>query len=195
MKRSKKMISSILAGTFLFGIAGPLVFNVKEAKAAENEVTENKFTYQEIKDLVELQNELQKHNISAGDIILGIQAELPENSLPAQPITDPNAPVQQGPKTQAAKVVAKQLIKNLQRVGKVSWDRSMRNYINKTPLPDSAKNTLKKYLAYQVVMETLNVVVNFSGTITDALSARLKSMGCPAWLADTAARAIVAILL
>ncbi|MEH6892718.1 hypothetical protein V7024_24290 [Bacillus sp. JJ864] len=71
----------------------------------------------------------------------------------------------------------------------------MRGYISKLPISQSAKNTAKAYLAYETVMKTLNVVVNFEGTITDALSTQLKRMGCPSWLADIVARAIVTFLL
>ncbi|MEH7462879.1 hypothetical protein V7166_12590 [Bacillus thuringiensis] len=62
MKNRKKIISSVLAGTFLFGVSAPLVFNVKEVKAAENDIANEKFTQKEITELLELQNELQKHN-------------------------------------------------------------------------------------------------------------------------------------
>ncbi|MEH7462878.1 hypothetical protein V7166_12585 [Bacillus thuringiensis] len=94
-----------------------------------------------------------------------------------------------------AKIAAKQALKNLQRIGRVAWDRTVREYINKLPISQSAKKTAKAYLAYEAVMKTLNVVINFEGTITDGLSKQLKKMGCPAWLADIVARAIVTFLL
>ncbi|WP_369899710.1 hypothetical protein [Bacillus manliponensis] len=196
-KTNKQIISSALVGTFLFGVVAPLTFNAKEVKAAENEVVNTEITQQEIVELMELQSELNKHDLTVEDIMLGIQSELPTDPTPLQ-YTEHNHTsnvVMYGVKTQAAKIAAKQMIKNLQRVGRVAWDRTVRNYISKLPISQSAKNTLKKYLAYQFVMETLDIVVNFSGTITDAISKRLKSIGLPAWLADTTARAIVALLL
>lgn len=198
MKKRNKIISSVLVGTFVFGVASPLAFNVKEVKAAENEVLDEKFTQKEVLDLLELQNELQKHNITTEDIVMGIQAELPREATPLK--TGPlGIPAQDdplyGPKSQAAKIAAKQAIKNLQRIGRVSWDRTVRQYIAKLPISQSAKNTAKAYLAYETVMKTLNIVVNFEGTITDALSKQLKRMGCPSWLADMVARAIVTLLL
>jgi len=44
-------------------------------------------------------------------------------------------------------------------------------------------------------MKTLNIVVDFEGTITNALTTQLKNMGVPSWLAGTAARALVTLLL
>lgn len=61
------------------------------------------------------------------------------------------------------------MLKNLQRTGSVTWDRTVREYVNKLPLPDSAKSTLKKYLGYQMVMGVLDVVIDFSGTIEDGI--------------------------
>ncbi|OZI11417.1 hypothetical protein CEW92_11695 [Bacillaceae bacterium SAS-127] len=100
-----------------------------------------------------------------------------------------------GAKTQTAKLAAKQMLKNIQRIGRVAWDRTVRQYVDKLPISKSAKSTLKKYIAYQSLTEVLNVVIDFSGTITNALSKQFQKMGCPAWLADMAARALVTLLL
>mgnify|MGYP006899961663 FL=1 len=43
-------------------------------------------------------------------------------------------------------------------------------------------------------MSTLNVVIDFSGTIEDAIEKRLKSIGVSSWLAGITARAIVFLL-
>ncbi|MEH6892717.1 hypothetical protein V7024_24285 [Bacillus sp. JJ864] len=70
-----------------------------------------------------MQNELQKHNITAEDIVMGLQAELPREVTPLKtaPLEVPRQDEPQyGIKSQAAKVAAKQAIKNLQRIGRVS---------------------------------------------------------------------------
>ncbi|WP_426981243.1 hypothetical protein [Bacillus pseudomycoides] len=190
-KKTKKIISSVLVGTFLFGVAAPLTFNAKEAKAAESGVEVEQLTPQEILELLELQRELQEHGITAEDIANGIQAELPEGSLPLE--TQQQAETL-GIKSHAAKVAAKQMLKNLNRIGRVAWDRSVRQYVDKLPISWDNKKALKGYLSYTVVVKTLNIVIGFSGTITNAISTQLKKMGCPAWLADMAARAIVTLL-
>ncbi|MFJ7887805.1 hypothetical protein ACIQYL_06960 [Lysinibacillus xylanilyticus] len=87
------------------------------------------------------------------------------------------------------------MVKNLQRIGSFTWDRTVREYVNKLPLPDSAKSTFKKYLGYQMVMGVLDVVIDFSGTIEDGICAQIQKIGCPAWLADMVARALVGLLL
>lgn len=58
-----------------------------------------------------------------------------------------------------------------------------------------AKDKLKYYLGYQVLMEALNVVLNFTGIAEDGLTYAFEYMGLPKWLAEIAARAIVFFLL
>ncbi|MGM7637331.1 hypothetical protein [Bacillus sp. Hm123] len=205
MKNSKKIISSVLVGTFLFGVVAPTTLNVKTVKAAENQEADKVIIQNETLALLELQDELQKHNITVDDIVKGIQAELPQSTVLVQPelfsqsaisaTTSTQNVTPFGAKTQAAKLAAKQMLKNIQRIGRVAWDRTVRQYVDKLPISKSAKSTLKKYIAYQSVTEVLNVVIDFSGTITNALSKQFQKMGCPAWLADMAARALVTLLL
>jgi len=46
-----------------------------------------------------------------------------------------------------------------------------------------------------MVMVVLDVVIDFSGTIEDGICAQIQKIGCPAWLADMVARALVGLLL
>ncbi|TKI69115.1 hypothetical protein FC756_09625 [Lysinibacillus mangiferihumi] len=198
MKKSKTIVSSLLASALLFGAVAPANLNVKAA--AENDEKIEELGSQETLELLELQYELQKHDITAEDIVFGIQEGLPQNDILvdtpqsfANPSTEQVSPY--GLKTEAAKVAAKQMIKNIQRIGSIAWDRTVREYVNKLPISDSAKKTLKKYLGYQMVMQVLDVVIGFSGTIEEGISNQLQNIGCPAWIADLVARALVALLL
>ncbi|MBE7683264.1 hypothetical protein [Paenibacillus sp. P13VS] len=102
----------------------------------------------------------------------------------------------QGWKTKLAKEVAQELIKKLKNVGSRAWDAQIKEYVDKIPLlTDGAKTTLKYYLSYQVLMQALDIMVDFTGTAEDGLSNALQSVGLPAWLSDAAARAIVFFLL
>lgn len=103
--------------------------------------------------------------------------------------------IQEGAKITAAKTAVKAAIKTLQRIGQVSWDRSMRVTINKLPVPNTWKTNLKRFLAYKVVMDVLEVAVDFSGTVTGMIEKGLKKVGIPSYLAGVGARAIVFILL
>ena len=186
MKTSKKFLSGVLASSLLLGIITPSGIN---AKATENSVANEEITSIEAKGLLEL----QKYNLAAEDIVIGIQEELKRNNLV---IETSNQEIETyGIKTEAAKTAAKKMLKNIKRIGQVSWDRTVREYVNALPIPDSAKSVLKKYLGYQFVISTLNIVVDFGGTIEEGLSEQIQRTGCPEWLADIAARALVFLLL
>ncbi|MCG7381715.1 hypothetical protein [Paenibacillus sp. ACRRY] len=101
----------------------------------------------------------------------------------------------QGWKTKLAKEVAQELIKKLKNVGSRAWNEQIKVYVDKLPLTAGAKTTLKTYLSYQVLMQALDIMVDFTGTAEDGLSNALQSVGIPAWLSDPAARAIVFFLL
>ncbi|GAS82411.1 hypothetical protein BK131_03375 [Paenibacillus amylolyticus] len=100
-----------------------------------------------------------------------------------------------GWKTKLAKEVAQELIKKLKNVGSRAWNEQIKVYVDKLPLTAGAKTTLKTYLSYQVLMQALDIMVDFSGTAEDGLSNALQSIGVPGWLSDPAARAIVFFLL
>ncbi|WP_413374641.1 hypothetical protein [Paenibacillus taichungensis] len=101
-----------------------------------------------------------------------------------------------GWKTKLAKEVAKDLISKLKNVGSRAWNEQIKVYVDKLPLlTDGAKTTLKGYLSYQVLMQALDIMVDFTGTAEDGLSNALQSVGVPGWLSDAAARAIVFFLL
>lgn len=101
----------------------------------------------------------------------------------------------QGWKTKLAKEVAQELIKKLKNVGSRAWNEQIKVYVDKLPLTAGAKTTLKTYLSYQVLMQALDIMVDFTGTAEDGLSNALQSVGVPSWLSDPAARAIVFFLL
>ena len=171
----------------------PSTESLVNEETAELEITEQ--------DIIELENALIENNITINDIADDIINEL--ESAGVNTSTFSQAPVQSGPpmmsimgaKTIAAKAAAKQAIKNLQRTGKVAWDRSMRLTVNKLPVPESVKKVLRKYLAYQSVMEVLNIVVNLSGTFEDAIAKQLQKMGMNSTVSGMASRLIVAVLL
>lgn len=83
----------------------------------------------------------------------------------------------------------------LKNVGSRAWNEQIKVYVDKLPLTAGAKTTLKTYLSYQVLMQALDIMVDFSGTAEDGLSNALQSIGVPGWLSDPAARAIVFFLL
>lgn len=87
------------------------------------------------------------------------------------------------------------LIKELRNIGSRSWNEKINEYIDQFPLTEGVKNKLKYYLSYQVLMEALNIMVDFEGTAEDGLSSALQAVGLPAWLSDAAARAVVFFLL
>jgi hypothetical protein len=102
----------------------------------------------------------------------------------------------QGWKTKLAKEVALKLISKLKNIGSRAWNEQIKIYVDKIPLlTDGAQETLKYYLGYQVLMEALDIMVDFSGTAEDGLSYALQQVGLPAWLSDIAARGIVFFLL
>lgn len=102
----------------------------------------------------------------------------------------------QGWRTKLAKDVAKKLISQLKNIGSRAWNEQIKIYVDKIPfLTDGAKETLKYYLGYQVIMQALDIMVDFTGTAEDGLAYGLKYVGLPAWLAEPASRAIVFFLL
>lgn len=201
MKKSAKtkVITSSLAATLLLGIAAPLPLQAKAATTAATSSTDadatQKLTAEEIQELIQVQNELKEKGITADDIIKGIEAELPEGTVSGQTGTSGGTMTTMGVKSQAAKVAAKQMVKKLGKIGRVSWDRTVTTYINKLPVSKGTKTGLKKYLKYQFVMSALNTVIGFSGTIITGLSNQFQKMGMPKWLSDMAARVVVGILL
>ncbi|MFZ2464312.1 MAG: hypothetical protein WAW77_11980 [Caldibacillus thermoamylovorans] len=100
-----------------------------------------------------------------------------------------------GLKGMAAKVAAKQMINKLKNIGSRAWNEQIKQYIDKLPLTDNAKKNLKYYLSYQVLMEALNILIDFTGTAEDGLANALTRIGVPSYLADVASRAIVFFLL
>lgn len=202
MKKSTrtKVITSSLAATLLLGIAAPLPLQAKAATATTETTTSDvdanqQLTAEEIQELIQVQNELKEKGITADDIIKGIEAELPEGTVSGQTGTSDGTMTTMGVKSQAAKVAAKQMVKKLGKIGRVSWDRTVTTYINKLPVSKATKTGLKKYLKYQFVMSALNTVIGFSGTIITALSTQFQKMGMPKWLSDMSARVVVGILL
>ncbi|MET3211165.1 UNVERIFIED_CONTAM: Zn/Cd-binding protein ZinT [Paenibacillus sp. PvR008] len=102
----------------------------------------------------------------------------------------------QGWRTKAAKEVALKLISKLKNIGSRAYNEQIRIYVDKIPfLTDGAKETLKYYLGYQVLMQALDIMVDFSGTAEDGIAYGLKYVGLPWWLAEPASRAIVFFLL
>ncbi|USL45174.1 hypothetical protein [Priestia megaterium] len=185
--KKKKLITAAVAGVMIFGVASQLPLQAKAATEIEESELPT-LSDEEIKELVQLQNELQSAGITTSDIVKGIQRELPKDSSSGEMTT-------MGVKSQAAKVAAKAMIKKLGRYGKVAWDRTVSSYINKLPISSTSKKLLKGYLKYEVVMKTLNVVIGFSGTITAGISNQLQKTGVPKWLSDMVARALVTLLL
>ncbi|MFF3022460.1 hypothetical protein ACFVRR_07330 [Gottfriedia sp. NPDC057948] len=145
------------------------------------------------KDEIELiESELIENNISEDIIFNNIYQEL--LTLPEFQNYS-NVPSTDGVKSKAAKIAAQQMLKTLKRIGQVSWDRSISTAINKLPITSNAKTLIKKYLKYQAVMSTLNIVIDFSGTIEDGLTSAFKKMGLSAALSGIAARDVVFVLI
>ena len=121
----------------------------------------------------------------------------PRGSLGPLVPTPTNPPLYEtnGVKSRAAKEAAKKAIKELRGIGPKVWNEKMKSYTNKLPLTAKAKKTVYYYLSYQVLMETLNIVVDFEGTAQDGIIKGLKKMGCPGWLAGIVARGITFFLL
>lgn len=184
----KQIIHVTMACILLFGVTAPLATQVyAEDTDGSEKLSINELSASEKLEILMLQLELKSRGITEEDIQSGLRT-----ALPALPPDD--GFTQQGVKSKAAKVAAKKMIKNLNRIGRVAWDRSVREYVNKLPITSGAKSVLRKYLGYQFVMETLNVVVNLEGTITDALTKYLKKLGLSNWMAGMTARAIVLLL-
>ncbi|MEC0124161.1 hypothetical protein [Paenibacillus pabuli] len=101
----------------------------------------------------------------------------------------------QGWKTKLAKEVAKDLTAKLKNVGSRAWNATISEYVDKLPVTDGAKATLKLYLGYQTLLTALDWMIDFTGTAEDGLSYGLQQVGLPAWLADFASKAIVFFLL
>lgn len=184
----KQIIHVTVASSILFSVSVPFTTHIKAAEVS-NQQENVHLTNTETQNLLKLQNELQAHGIAETDIVNGIQSSLSGEDTENHVVTT------FGVKSKTAKVAAKSMIKKLKKIGRISWDRTVRNYVNKLPISKGSKSTLKKYLSYEFVMKTLNIVVDFEGTITNALTTQLKNMGVPSWLAGTAARALVTLLL
>ncbi|PGK52079.1 hypothetical protein CN918_30270 [Priestia megaterium] len=187
--KNKKLITAAVAGAMIFGIGAQLPLQVKAATEIE-EADLPTLTEDEVKELLQLQKELQAAGITSSDIVRGIQQELPQDSSSTS-----GQMTTMGVKSQTAKVAAKAMVKTLSRYGKVAWNRTVTSYINKLPVSSASKKLLKGYLKYEVVMKTLNVVIGFSGTITTGISTQLQKTGVPKWLADMVARTLVTLLL
>lgn len=187
MKKSKTtLVSSIVASSLLISSVAPIVSNAETINPSTVN-SANEITNEDINELKKLENELKATNITADDFSNGLNEEVKNNTTPVLHTS--------GIKSQAAKVAAKSMIKNVQRIGQIAWDRSVSQYVNKLPFSSTAKKTLKKYLKYKVVMDVLNTVIDFSGTITNGLEEQLKKMGMSSFLAGFTARVIVGLLL
>ncbi|WP_404469055.1 hypothetical protein [Sutcliffiella horikoshii] len=117
------------------------------------------------------------------------------NNLGLNPPQQPGEITTYGLKGMAAKTAAKQMIKKLKNVGSRAWNEQIKEYVDKLPLTANAKKSLKYYLSYHVLMEALDILVDFTGTAEAGLSNALKKVGVPSYLADVASRAIVFFLL
>lgn len=195
-KKNKQLLIAGLVATMGFGVAAQLPL---QAKAA-TEITESQedlpeLTDEEKAEVLELQLALQEAGISYKDLAEGVKDEFPEGTFEGTSTASPGQMTTMGVKSQTAKVAAKAMIKTLGRIGKVAWDRTVTTYINKLPIGAGSKKVLKKFLKYDMVFKVLNAVIGFGGTITTGLSNQFQKMGMPTWLANTAARTIVMILL
>ncbi|MGW8957657.1 hypothetical protein [Paenibacillus sp. NPDC055715] len=86
----------------------------------------------------------------------------------------------QGWRTKAAKEVALKLISKLKNIGSRAYNEQIKIYVDKIPfLTDGAKETLKYYVGYQMLMQALDIMVNFSGTAEDGIAYGLKYVGLP----------------
>ncbi|MDL4839295.1 hypothetical protein [Aquibacillus rhizosphaerae] len=187
---TSKVFLVVLSFVFLFTMVAPSV-------GASNSTSVDQ---SELEKIEELKNELEKHNISEEDILTGLQEEFekvtPKNKSVSDVSLNNDIVIEpQGVKSKSAAIAAKAMIKKLRGYGAYAWNSTVKEYINKLPIPSGAKTTLENYTKYQVVMDSLNVVINFQGDITSALTTQMKNIGVPGWLAGMASRAIVFILL
>ncbi|MCP3027888.1 hypothetical protein [Halobacillus sp. A5] len=180
----KKELSLFIASVMMLLVFTPVMEN---AQAADNEDLGNS----EQQEAVQLEKELRENDITELDIVTGLDEQL--SSTPAY--NEQTTVQAQGVKSKTAAYGAKQMITMLENTGKYAWNSSVKEYVDKLPISTASKSTLEKYLGYQFVMETLNVVINFQGDITEALSLQMQNAGLPSWLSGIAARTLVFLLL
>lgn len=125
----------------------------------------------------------------------GVLPRHPGGSLTVPTPTRPPLYDTDGLKSKGAKVAAKKMIKELKGIGPKVWNEKMKGYSKKLPISSKAQKTVAYYMSYQVLMETLNVVVDFEGTAQEGIKKGLRKMGCPAWLTGIIARGITTFLL
>ncbi|SDF57212.1 hypothetical protein SAMN04488689_105393 [Paenibacillus sp. cl6col] len=178
----KRLLATTLSTAIIFSVTSPVFANV-----VPTATTPSSFDNSNLSELDRIELELRQVDYVDLFRTVGTNLGIVEASGEASTL---------GWKSKAAKEIAKDLIKKLKNVGSRAWNEQIANYVNKIPLlSEGAKDKLKYYLGYQVLMEALDVMLNFTGIAEDGLTYAFEYMGLPKWLAEIAARAIVFFLL
>ncbi|HGO9420710.1 TPA: hypothetical protein ACLBZ1_005611 [Bacillus cereus] len=152
--------------------------------AAEKEATQTQFEGKEL-DNIDYESLQYSFNKSLEEDGIDLN-ELSINGN-IQYSVSPDGTIQYGVKTKAAKEAAKIMINKMKGIGEKAFNKT----VEKLPLPSNAK----QYLKYQTVMKALNIIYDFEGDITSALTTGLTKVGVPSYLSGVIARAVVTFLL
>ncbi|MCP3810140.1 MULTISPECIES: hypothetical protein [Paenibacillus] len=191
MQKFKQLGITSLSALMLSSFTLPAFANAQAANNVESSITsETKIDLEN--GIVDERVEQELRQVDYDDLFktVGTNLGMVDTQRPSGEVST------QGWRSKFAKEVALELISKLKNIGSCAWNEQIKIYVDKIPLlTDGAKETLKYYLGYQVIMQALDIMVDFTGTAEDGLAYALKYVGLPAWLAEPASRAIVFFLL
>lgn len=142
-----------------------------------------------------VEKELKAAGLTFEDISKGLANEFANRGYSSVSKIETSEYTTSGIKSKAAKEAAKLMLKKIKGIGEKAWNDTVKEYINKLPVSASVKKTLIAYTSYQFVMETLNVVIDFEGDITEAIEDYLMNIGFNSFFAGLIARTLVFLLL
>jgi len=170
----------LLASTLMIG--GTIATSASSVNASADTVQKAPDNSISSEDLETLEN------LDPNELAYQIAIALQQEGINLEELHDNHEISTRGIKSKAAKVAAKAAIAALKKMGRKAWNKA----ISSVPI---IKGFLKKYLSYESVMKTLNIVSDFEGNIDNAMAKQFQKQGMPKSIAGIAARAITTILL
>lgn len=192
---NKKVLPTTLASLMLFSAVAPIAAGAKEIDDQGKEISINhEFQSFDVISLKAVERDLIKAGLTPETFAEGLAKEFEKKGIILEETEYEITP--NGIKSKLAKEAAKKMINKLRSMGERAWNETIKEYVNKLPLPKSAKNFIITWTSYHVVMDALNVVVDFEGNITDALQEYfMDEFGMNEYFLGLIARALVFILL
>ncbi|MDY8048549.1 hypothetical protein UY416_19865 [Paenibacillus polymyxa] len=175
MQKFKQLSIASLSALMLSSFTLPAFANAQAANNVESSITsETKIDLEN--GIVDERVEQELRQVDYDDLFktVGTNLGMVDTQRPSGEVST------QGWRSKFAKEVALELISKLKNIGSRAWNEQIKIYVDKIPLlTDGAKETLKYYLGYQVIMQALDIMVDFTGTAEDGLAYALKYVGLP----------------